>query len=118
RGADAVLHRHLDLDLGSPPPAQVRRAGAPAARRPGPGGAMSTFWSAWIMFLVTLNLGITLFLFIWGQRVDIPRLPDGTTGHVWAHGVLREGLRRLPRWWVLFSASTFVIGFGYLVLYP
>lgn len=79
---------------------------------------MSTFWSAWVMFLVVLNMGITLFLFVWGQRVRIPQEADGTTGHVWAHGVLREGVRKLPLWWVLFSGSMFVAGFTYLVLYP
>lgn len=79
---------------------------------------MSAFWSSWIKFLVVLNLGITLFLFLWGQRVKIPTLPDGTTGHVWAHGVLREGVRRLPTWWVLFSAAMFIWGFIYLALYP
>jgi len=79
---------------------------------------MSPFWSGWIMFLVVLNLGITLFLFVWGQRVRIPVQPDGTSGHVWAHGVLREGVRKLPLWWVLLSASMFVVGFAYLVLYP
>lgn len=79
---------------------------------------MSTFWSWWVMFLVTLNLGITLFLFIWGIRVAIPTLPDGTTGHVWAHGVIKEGVHDLPRWWVLFSALMFVCAFAYLVLYP
>ncbi|MBO9663013.1 cytochrome-c oxidase, cbb3-type subunit III [Dokdonella sp.] len=79
---------------------------------------MSAFWSGWIMFLVVLNFGITLFLFVWGQFVAIPTQPDGTSGHVWAHGVLREGVRRLPLWWVLMSASVFVIGMVYLVLYP
>lgn len=79
---------------------------------------MSTFWSGWIMFLVVLNLGITLFLFVWGQRVRIPVQADGTSGHVWAHGVLREGVRKLPLWWVLFSGSMFVAGITYLVLYP
>ena len=79
---------------------------------------MSFHWSLWIMFLVVLNLGITLFLFLWGTRVPIPHREDGTTGHVWAHGTLREGVRPLPRWWYLMSASTFVIGIGYLVLYP
>ena len=63
---------------------------------------MSTFWSAWVMLLATLNLGIALFLFVWGQRIDVPTQPDGTTGHVWAHGVLREGVRRpRPGGWVL-----------------
>lgn len=79
---------------------------------------MSTFWSIWIMALVVVNMGITLFLFLWGQRVEIPVLPDGTTGHVWAHGVLREGVHRLPRWWVWMSASLFATGFIYLALFP
>ena len=79
---------------------------------------MSLHWSLWIMFLVVLNLGITLFLFLWGTRVSIPTREDGTTGHVWAHGTLREGVRQLPRWWYLMSAGTFIVGIGYLVLYP
>ncbi|MBX3690038.1 cytochrome-c oxidase, cbb3-type subunit III [Dokdonella sp.] len=79
---------------------------------------MSPFWSGWIMFLIVLNLGITLFLFLWGPRVKIPTLPDGTTGHVWAHGVLREGMNRLPLWWIVMSGAMFVIGFTYLYLYP
>ena len=79
---------------------------------------MSSGWSLWVMFLVVLNMGITLFLFLWGPRAKIPTLPDGTSGHVWAHGVLREGVRRLPRWWVLFSASMFVSAFAYLYLFP
>lgn len=79
---------------------------------------MSTFWSAWVMFLVVLNLGITFFLFLWAPRVKIPVLPDGTTGHVWAHGVLRESVHKLPAWWVWFSASMFLWGFIYLALYP
>jgi len=79
---------------------------------------MTAFWSGWIMFLVVFNLGITLFLFLWGQRVIIPLLPDGTTGHVWAHGVLRESVRKLPIWWVVLSAAMFVVGIVYLALYP
>lgn len=79
---------------------------------------MTTFWSLWIMVLVTINLGITLFLFLWGQKVRIPTLPDGTTGHVWAHGVLREGLHTLPKWWVFISGSLFIAAFCYLILYP
>jgi cytochrome c oxidase cbb3-type subunit 3 len=79
---------------------------------------MSDFWSAWVMVLIVVNLGITLFLFLWGPRVEIPTQPDGTSGHVWAHGVLREGVRRLPTWWIVLSASMFVIGFAYLALFP
>ncbi|GAA0888853.1 cytochrome-c oxidase, cbb3-type subunit III [Rhodanobacter soli] len=79
---------------------------------------MSAGWSLWVMFLVVLNMGITFFLYLWGPRAKIPTLPDGTSGHVWAHGVLREGVRNLPLWWVLFSGAMFVIGFAYLALFP
>ena len=79
---------------------------------------MSGFWSAWVVTLIVINLGITLFLFIWGIRVKIPTQPDGTSGHVWAHGVLREGIRNLPTWWIVLSALLFVMGFAYLALYP
>jgi len=79
---------------------------------------MSTGWSFWVMFLVVLNMGITFFLYLWGPRAKIPTLPDGTSGHVWAHGVLREGVRPLPLWWVLLSGAMFVAGFIYLALFP
>jgi cytochrome c oxidase cbb3-type subunit 3 len=79
---------------------------------------MSNGWSLWVMFLVVFNMGITLFLFLWAPRAKIPTLPDGTSGHVWAHGVLREGVRKLPLWWILMSAAMFVAGFAYLFLYP
>jgi cytochrome c oxidase cbb3-type subunit 3 len=79
---------------------------------------VSTGWSLWVMFLVVLNMGITLGLFLWAPHAKVPRLPDGTTGHVWAHGTVREGLANLPRWWIVLSGAMFVSGIGYLVLYP
>jgi len=79
---------------------------------------MSTGWSLWVMALVVLNMGITLFLFLWGPHAKVPSQRDQTTGHAWAHGTIREGLRPLPLWWLLLSASMFVGGIGYLVLYP
>lgn len=79
---------------------------------------MSGFWSGWIIALIVINLGITLFLFWWAPRVKIPTESDGTSGHVWAHGVLREGIRPLPMWWIIFSACMFIAGFAYLALYP
>ncbi|MBS0382614.1 MAG: cytochrome-c oxidase, cbb3-type subunit III [Proteobacteria bacterium] len=79
---------------------------------------MSLFWSIWVMFLVVLNLGITLLLFIWAPWAKVPVKPDGTTGHVWAHGAIREGLNNLPRWWIVLSASMFIAAFIYLWLYP
>jgi len=79
---------------------------------------VNTFWTAWVMVLLVLNLGIAMFLFFWGQRIDVPTQPDGTTGHVWAHGVLREAVRQLPTWWVWFSAGLFVWGILFLLLFP
>ena len=79
---------------------------------------MTEFWSGWVILLVVFTLAASLFLFIYGLRVDIPTQPDGTSGHVWAHGVLREGVRSLPVWWIVISAIGFVAAFGYLALYP
>lgn len=79
---------------------------------------MSDFWSAWVIVLLVLNLVLVLFLFVWAQIVRIPTEPDGTTGHVWAHGVLREGVRKLPVWWVIYSVIALLAGLGYFVLYP
>src|SRR5690606_28689688 len=79
---------------------------------------MNGFWSGWVIFLIVLNLGVAVALFVFSQRVEIPTRPDGTTGHTWAHGVLREGVRRLPLWWVVMSAAGFVAAVVYLALYP
>jgi cytochrome c oxidase cbb3-type subunit 3 len=79
---------------------------------------MTDFWSAWVIALIVINLGITLLLFLWAPLVRIPTQPDGTSGHVWAHGVLREGVRRLPTWWIVLSSLVFVAGFSFLALYP
>ena len=79
---------------------------------------MKGFWSGWVIFFIVLNLAVALFLFVFSQRVEIPTKPDGTTGHAWAHGVLREGVKRLPLWWVVISAVSLIVAIGYLVLYP
>ncbi len=79
---------------------------------------MSAFWSWWVVALVVFNLGLTFFLFLWAPHARIPVLPDGTTGHVWAHGALREGLARLPRWWIVLSFTMFIAAFIYLYRYP
>ncbi len=79
---------------------------------------MSDFWSGWIMTLVVINYVTILILFIWATRVNIPTDEDGTTGHSWANGTIREGLQKLPRWWLVMSSLGFVAAFIYLVLYP
>lgn len=79
---------------------------------------MSTFWSLFVMGLATFNFSLCLFLFIWAQRVEIPTLADGTTGHLWSHGRLSESVRRLPLWWVVMSGGMFAFWVVYLLLYP
>ena len=79
---------------------------------------MSSGWSWWVMGLVTFNLGLTFFLYLWAPNARIPTRPDGTTGHVWAHGTILEGVKPLPRWWVVFSGAMFASAFLYLFLYP
>lgn len=79
---------------------------------------MSSGWSWWVIGLVVFNLGVTFCLFVWAPRARIPTLPDGTTGHVWADGALREGMHRLPGWWIGGSFAMYVVAVGYLVLYP
>jgi len=79
---------------------------------------MSTTWSLWVLVLMAVNLGITLFLFFWSDRVKIPVEKDGTSGHQWAHGVLREGVRPLPRWWFWMSLGTFIFAGFYFFQYP
>lgn len=80
--------------------------------------SMWSFWSIWVMTLVVLNMGLTFVLFLWAPRAKVPMKPDGTTGHVWAHGAVREGLNNLPRWWIVLSGSMFVSAFIYLWLFP
>lgn len=79
---------------------------------------MSSGWSWWVIGLIVFNLGVTFLLFLWAPRAKVPVLPDGTTGHVWAHGVLREGMHRLPGWWIAASLVMYLSAFGYLALYP
>jgi cytochrome c oxidase cbb3-type subunit 3 len=79
---------------------------------------MTGFWSTWVMVLACVTVGVSLGLFVWAIWMRIPTVDDGTTGHVWAHGVLREAVRPLPWWWVLISIGAFLFGVGYLWLYP
>lgn len=78
----------------------------------------SDFWSGWVMALVAINYSVILFLFLWAPWVKIPTVKDGTTGHVWSNGAIREGLKKLPRWWLIMSTAAFIGAFLYLVRYP
>lgn len=79
---------------------------------------MTGFWSTWVMVLACITAAVGLFLFFWAIWMRIPTTEDGTTGHVWAHGVLREAVRPLPWWWVMVSVGAFLFGACYLLMYP
>jgi cytochrome c oxidase cbb3-type subunit III len=79
---------------------------------------MSGFWSTWVIVLACLTAGISLVLFVWGITMRIPTNTDGTTGHVWAHGALREGVRPLPVSWMVVSLGSFLFAAVYLYRYP
>jgi cytochrome c oxidase cbb3-type subunit III len=76
---------------------------------------MSGFWSGWVILLAVLTIGISVSLFVGGLRVKLPKQADGTTGHDWDG--IREGVRNLPWWWILYSAVGFIVAIVYLVLY-
>lgn len=79
---------------------------------------MSEFWSGWIMALVIINYVVIFLLFLWAPKVHIPTDKDGTTGHTWANGTIKEGLHALPKWWLIMSTLSFIAAFIYLTRYP
>ncbi len=79
---------------------------------------MSLFWSIYVGVLVSSNIALAIFLYFYGTRVKIPIEGDGTTGHAWDGGRLRESVRRLPRWWAIMSLASLTVAIGYLVLFP
>jgi cytochrome c oxidase cbb3-type subunit 3 len=79
---------------------------------------MSTFWSTWVILLAVTTFTLSFLLLCWAPWVKIPVQPDGTTTHVWAHGVLREGVKPLPRWWLIVSFASFFAAALYVLLFP
>lgn len=79
---------------------------------------MTSFWAGWVMAYVVINYGVIFLLYLWAPVVDIPTDADGTTGHSWSHGMIKEGLHNLPKWWLITSGLSFLFAFIYLVLYP
>jgi cytochrome c oxidase cbb3-type subunit 3 len=79
---------------------------------------LSTFWSTWVIVLAVVTFGISFLLLCWAPWVKIPTQADGTTTHVWAHGVLREGVKDLPRWWLVVSFLAFFVAALYVLLFP
>lgn len=79
---------------------------------------MSSGWSWWVIGLTVFNMAVIFFLFLWAPWAKVPTLPDGTTGHSWAHGEIKEGMHPLPKWWIVMSFLLFMSAFTYLALYP
>lgn len=79
---------------------------------------MSSFWAGWVMAYVVINYGVIFLLYLWAPVVDIPTDADGTTGHSWSHGMIKEGMHKLPKWWLISSGLSFLFAFIYLVQYP
>lgn len=79
---------------------------------------MSDFWHWWVICLIVFNWSLVTLLLIVATRVKIPTRKDGTTGHVWAHGTVREGVRKLPLWWIVISIGSLIFAIVYLYQYP
>lgn len=78
---------------------------------------MSSFWSAFIIVLVVLNLIGCVWLLWWTSKRR-KGMPSGeTTGHVWDEDIT-EYNKPLPKWWINLFYLTIVYSVGYLVWYP
>ncbi len=74
---------------------------------------MSTFWSVFVMVLVTINVVGAVWLLFGNAKSD----PAETTGHTWDED-LTEYNKPLPMWWIGMFVLSVIFGIGYLVLYP
>ncbi|RAP57360.1 cytochrome-c oxidase, cbb3-type subunit III [Oleiagrimonas sp. MCCC 1A03011] len=74
---------------------------------------MSTFWSIFVMVLVTINVVGAVWLLFGNAKSD----PSETTGHTWDEN-LTEYNKPLPMWWIGLFVLSVAFGIGYLVLYP
>jgi cytochrome c oxidase cbb3-type subunit 3 len=74
---------------------------------------MTTFWSAFVIVIVVVNIAGSLWLLFGNARAT----PGETTGHTWDED-LTEYNKPLPRWWMGMFVLSVVFSIGYLVLYP
>ncbi len=79
---------------------------------------MSIGWSIFLIILIVINIGGSIWLLWWtSRRRKIDNEANATTGHVW-DGDLREYNKPLPRWWINLFYLTIVFAIAYFVLYP
>lgn len=80
---------------------------------------MSTFWSAWVIILTTVNLALVLWVLLANRKVAVRDDEDPenkTTGHI--YDGIEEYDNPLPRWWFLLFLGTFVFAVIYLIIFP
>ncbi len=75
---------------------------------------MSTFWSLWVMALVTLT-EVGSWLLLQSNR-KVPPGEGATTGHEWDG--IEELNNPLPYWWYMMFILSLLFLVAYLVLYP
>jgi len=78
---------------------------------------MSGFWSFWIIAIVTINLGLCVFLLLWVSKPIAGEPPIGESmGH--AFDGIEEYNNPMPRWWIALFWGTIAFAVAYFVLYP
>lgn len=78
---------------------------------------MSGFWSFWVIAIVTINLGLCVFLLLWVSRPIDGEPPIGESmGH--SFDGIEEYNNPMPRWWIFLFWGTIAFAIAYLVLYP
>ncbi|MBL4835445.1 MAG: cytochrome-c oxidase, cbb3-type subunit III [Pseudomonas sp.] len=77
---------------------------------------MSNFWSGYIIVLVLIMLGLTLWLLFATRKGQRPEETEETVGH--SFDGIEEYDNPLPRWWFMLFLATIVFSVIYLILYP
>ena len=81
---------------------------------------MSTFWSVWIIVIVTINIAGAVWLLFANRKVEVRS--DAAEGRSQKTGHVYDGIEEydnpLPRWWFNMFILTVVFSVIYLILYP
>lgn len=82
---------------------------------------MSTFWSLWVIVIVVINIGGSLWLLLANRKVEVRgeqalSNEPPTTGHI--YDGIQEYDNPLPGWWFKMFILTVVFSVVYLALYP
>ena len=76
---------------------------------------MSTFWSFWIIAIVTINLALCVFLLVWVSKPIAGEPPMGESmGHTFDG--IEEYNNPMPRWWIFLFWATLFFAVAYFIL--